>query len=452
MNRSVYVGILLVTALHAFDELVLIVALPTIAPQLNADLQYGLIIASYVLASIVGMSWAGERIDRDGPQRVLRVAVVTFLAGLLLAAVAWDGLSFVAGRILQGLGGGMGWTLTFGLISLLCTPQQQPRALAGMDVAWVLPSLMAPLVGGLLVDLLHWRWVFLVQVPLSLLTLFLIDRRIAGLEGRRGDAKQGVILPSLLIAGGTGLFLYTLSKPPGLWWCLGVVALLLILRPLQVFLPAAWWRLDRSLGVCLVMIFLAFSGFYIAESFQPLYLVQSRGFSSLQAGLALSCASIAWMVGSQAAARGWLYRDYRSRLRLGFGLMCFGLAGLAWVLYGAGGILACYVVWLTIGLGMGICFNTCRVEAMRATGSGEEGLVGATVNLSISLGLSVATGVGGALLNRADRAGDGVVTAIEHIWMTSLGICSVALILLFALSVSRPGRAEQAAPRPSADN
>ncbi len=431
MNRAILAGVLLITGVHAFDELVLVVAMPVISADLGARSQYGLIIASYILASIVGMNWAGRETDRRGPLPVFVSACLIFATGIVLAASANSTALFIAGRVLQGVGGGIGWTLTFALISLTCPPEEKPRAVAAMDIAWILPSLLAPLLGGILVEYMSWRWVFLLQLLPVGLAVVLISPRIRHLAGSGTEGNPWLLLDSVRIAIAVGVVLYCLGAPPGVVTLMLIPALWFMHAPLTKLMPARWWQMDTPLSASLVIALLAFVVFYGMEAYAPLYLIDVRNTSTLQAGLIMTCASVFWMVGSQLAARNLLSEDYARRMLLGLSSIIVGVGSMATMLFFDASPMWAYPSWCAAGLGMGITFNTSRTTAMVHTPPGQDGEIGGAVNLSISLGLALATGLGGGIVNHSDAMGLPLNTAIQGIWGLSLLLATVGCLLLW---------------------
>ncbi|MES2604762.1 MAG: MFS transporter [Pseudomonadota bacterium] len=440
MNPAVLFGVLLITALHAFDELVLVIALPAIAGELAAADWYGLIIASYVLASIIGMAWAGKRIDVAGPRQVLQAGAGFFCCGLLLAVVSQNTTVFLIARILQGVGGGIGWTLAFGLISLLSPPAQKPRAVAAMDVAWIIPSLLAPLIGGVLVDYLSWRWIFVFQLLPVVIAFLLITPRIRHLDKPASVAAQHrkqqlvIMIDAIAIALGTGLMLYAFGRPVGAVWLLIPLALFLVRAPLARCMPAGWLRLQSPLSASLFIAMMGFMVFYGLEAWQPLYLIELRGFTTLSAGLALTSASISWMVTSQLSAHNrlpsWL-QVYSARFLAGLGLLLLSLLLFGLLLEQWLPALSIFAVMACAGFGMGLCFSTARATAMAYTTPGQEGFVAGAISLSVSLGLSLATGIGGALRNQVAAKGGDLNEAMAWIWLFSLLMALLTTALLW---------------------
>ncbi len=423
MNRSVLAGVLLLTALHAFDELVLIIGLPTIAADLGSNQWYGLTIACYVLASIVGMAWSGQAMDQLGPGTVILTAAVFLLIGLITAVLCSSIEVFILARILQGIGGGMGWTIALGLISLLSPPEEAPKAVAAMDIAWIIPSLMAPLVGGFLIDYMSWRWIFALQIPVLLIALLMVVPKVKAFRGNTDNIPREtlsyVVLRSIRLALCCGLLLYILSQPIGLLWLLLIPTLAGIISPLNKSLPSGWWQLNTPLSAALVVACLAFFLFYGTEAYQPLYLIEVHGFSSIHAGLVLTAASLTWMLGSQLTARNIFAFDYATVMLIGALLLAAGFVILWLVIYEFVNVYWSYIGWAIGGLGMGTFFNTARTTAIKNTPKQQEGFVAGALSLCVSIGLSFATGLGGAIKNNAELSGAPLSSAIQAIWWVS---------------------------------
>jgi len=411
MPRSVLFGVLLIIALHAFDEMVLVISLPVISADLGSANWYGLIIASYILAS-----------------------------SLVFAALSWNTLSFMIARILQGIGGGMGWTISFGLISLLFSDDKKPKAVAAMDVAWIFPSLLAPLVGGILVDYLSWRWIFVVQTLPLLLAVALVYPRIKHLKGKENEKKESEIdqttsdsprlLSSIRLTLGCGLMLYLLGTPFDWLWLGLLPAFWIMAKPLHLSMPKDWLKMDNPLSTSLIVACLAFLIFYIMEAYQPLYLIEVRGLSTLQSGLILTCASVCWLFGSQLTANEYIRGNYSQRILIGLAVMSTGIFCLALLIFTKSSLLWAYLFWSIAGFGMGILFNTVRSTAMIYTPPNQEGMVSAAISLSVSMGLCLATGFGGAIKNQANLGNYSLNSAIIAIWIMSMLLAIVSWFLL----------------------
>ena len=328
MSRALLFGIMLAIALHAFDELVLVISLPAIAPQLGLENLYGITIASYILSAITGMSWSGRLIDCKGPRPALILGLIFFASGLVLCSFAWNNHTFIAARILQGFGGGICTTCAFALINLLNEGNQKSKAITAIDLAWVFPSLAAPAIGGLFVDYLHWRAIFIFQIPILLCIGYLLVPRLKHLDKSAPMPNLSVFIDALRIAVGTGLFLYTLSLPLSLTWLALLPATFIALPAFNRVMPKAWWCGGNALALPIFVGMMSFTAFYGMEAYQPLFLIQHAGLSTTEAGFIVTFASIAWLVGSYLASLCFPKLSRPQLMLLGNSLLLIGVVSL----------------------------------------------------------------------------------------------------------------------------
>jgi Arabinose efflux permease len=384
MPHPLLIGLMLITALHAFDELVLVIAMPAIASQLGGGDLYGLSIASYILASLVGMCWAGKRIDQKGPAYVLRLGLTLFTLGIVLAIVSWSPTSFIVARILQGIGGGIGWTTTFALVNLVFVGNERARTISTLDIAWVVPSLLAPPIGGYFVDYMSWRWIFVVQLVPVILVALLVFPRIAHLTKFTNERSDpSMVWQALRISLGTAALLYLVSQPPSWLWLLTVPAILIALPAFNRMMPAQWWRGATSLSLPIATAIISFTAFYGLQTYQPLFLVDQLHFRTTDVGLLLTAACITWMAGSYLSSRLYPTLSRLQSMQLGSVLLILGIVIIAIStapqvsaiapfipvnlttylspLYGG------YLAWAFAGLGLGFIFNAARTAAMENT-------------------------------------------------------------------------------------
>jgi MFS family permease len=422
MNPTVLIGVILMVALHAFDEFVLIIALPTIAKSIDGEQWYGVILASYVLSSIVATIWAGKRIDDRGPLQVFHIAVGCFSIGLLITLVADNTFTFILARIFQGFGGGIAWTLSFALINFLCPPEKQAKAIAAIDIAFVLPSIIAPSLGGWLIDYLHWHWIFIVQfIPLTL-SLLLISPRIKHLNKPACKIRWKSIVDGIGIAAGVAFFLFIISTPISAIWLLLFPALILSIKAYNLYMPAQWWQAKTPLALAIAITIPTFMVLYSVETFLPLYLIEVEKLSSINAGFILFTASIGWMSGSIVQTRLHQVIDDPKAMLIGFMLMTTTIVILVIIVQSSMlSYVWIYPVWCLTGLGTGIAFNAVRTSALRHTPKDKEGATATSISLAANMGLGLSAGLAGAIKNQIVFSGGDLSHAM-------LGICSFSIM------------------------
>ncbi len=425
-------GLILAVSLHAFDELVLTIALPTIVRDLGGGDWYGISLASYILASLISVVWAGTSIDQRGPVRIFLIGYVLFAIGLILAALSTTMVEFVLARAMQGLGGGISWTIAYSTTNIVIPSSERPRMIAWLDSAWLIPSLLAPTAGGYIVDYLDWHWVFMGQLPFLLIAAIILYPHLKTLGKTQASATKSTsanaLWQAIRIAAGAGLLITIMAEPISWVWVFAIpVSLMIAWRPLVSVMPRGFVSIRPGLAASVMLLFLVEFSFFLADLFLPLMMIEVRHLSSSVTGLAFTCCAITWVGASFFQA--WL----SSRLTVQQSLMAgaiFSLIGiglLASLLYPPIPFWMIYVAWGVEGFGMGLAFNTAVSATMDYTKTGEEGATSTANGIAGSLSMGLAAGIGGAIVNHGKFSGSGLSEALGMIWLLA-GVVSLACL------------------------
>lgn len=427
MSKRLIFGLLLAVSLHAFDELVLIISLPTIVEDLGGEQWYGLSLAAFMLASLVSVAWAGDWIDQHGPSTIFRLGLICFASGLILACLAPSMMILIAARALQGIGGGIAWTTAYSVMNRLSSQDIKSRMVAMLDSAWLLPSLLAPAVGGVLIDLLNWRWVFAIQLPLLALVYFLAAPQISHLTYTPKASDYTSLKNALKIGIYSGLLIWIVSRPMDVLWLTVPILLFALWGPINRVLPAGWLRLSNPLAVSVVILAVSFFAFYGMETFLPLFLIEQRGFSTSAAGLLFTFGAFSWVAAS--FGQSWLDQriSQQHSMLIGLALLLVTLALIIAVLNPSVPATLLYLGWTLAGFGMGLAFNAAATAAMLATTPGKEGATASATGVAETLAIALASGMGGAIKNQVTFQGGGLEDALLVIW------CAMGAVLLLGL-------------------
>jgi MFS family permease len=407
-SRALGVGLVLAVTLVAFETTAVVTALPTITDELQGDSLYGATLSAYMLADIVALVASGETIDRRGLKVPFGVAICLFMAGLIVSASAPTMAVVLIGRILQGAGTGALAPISYSTVKRVFPVERQPTMYAFLSVGWVLPSLLAPALAGIVTDHIGWRWVFLGMLPLGAVIGAVTFAALSAVADRPAPAPGTTRPPSRLpqavrLAAGVGAIVVGLQEAK-LW-----LAAILVLGGVSVALPA-FRRLapagtgtaQRGLPAIIASRFLATAAFLGADSFIPLAADRIHGARPIVQGFTVVGAALSWSLGAFIAARH-PPRHVRRPVRLGFALIIAGVVTVIPILDESWPLWATFIGWSLGGLGMGILFNPTTVAAMTYAGSGQEGLVSSQLHLADSLGFGIMGGVGGATVAVADR-------------------------------------------------
>lgn len=202
-RRRVTFALLLVTALASFESTVVATAMPTIVGELRGLALYPWVFAVFLLGSTLTMPLYGRLADVTGRRLALLSAVVLFVGGSLLCAVARSMEHLVVARGLQGLGAGGLIPVSLTVAGDLFSLEERARVQGLFSSVWGVASLVGPLAGAFITETFGWRWVFVPMLPLGLLAFFLVATQLVE-AGRPRSARPPPALAGLLSAEGVG--------------------------------------------------------------------------------------------------------------------------------------------------------------------------------------------------------------------------------------------------------
>lgn len=404
--RALTVGIVCTVLVIAFEATAVGTAMPVAADDLNGVSAYAYAFSAYFTTALLGMVVCGQWADRRGPLGPLAAGISAFAGGLVLCGTAAAMWVLVLGRAVQGIGGGMVIVVLYVTAGRVYPERLRPTVLASFAAAWVVPSVVGPLLSGTVTQQLGWRWVFLgvpllVALPLALMLPPL--RRAASGPPPRSPGEPGPgpvdrrrLRYAAALAVGAGLFQYAGQRldPYALLAALAGGALL-VPAALRI-MPRGTYRAARGLPAVVLLRGAAAGAFAVAESFVPLLLVTQRGLSVTEAGLAMAAGGITWAMGSFTQSRPRL-EPYRAQLaQCGMVLVAGGIAYAPVVLVravpvwtlAAGMAVACY--------GMGLAISSTSVLLLQLSAPEEAGHNSAALQMSDSLSNIVMLAVTGA--------------------------------------------------------
>lgn len=400
------IGAAALITMLAFEALAVAAAMPAVAAALDGMPYYALAFGGPLAASVPGMVLAGRWCDRFGVVRAAVWGLAFFAAGLLAAGLAQHMAVLVAGRVLQGLGGGMlGVTLYVGMGQVV-PAALHPRLFSLFATAWVVPGLVGPTLAAWLVVYAHWRYVFLVVLAALPVAAALLMPAFAKLPK---PAPPSAPKPSdgtrlgLAVLGAAGALL--LHGAAGSRWPLLAAGLVMAWVAAWRLLPAGSLRAAPGLPSVIALRGLVAAAFATAEIFIPLALTRDHGWTLLQAGWALSTGALFWSLGSGLQARLSQASHRERALRAGLALVSTGIAciALSFTLSLPGVLTAVLIVasWALSGLGVGLAFPILSVQLLKISAPAEQGRNSSALQLADALTTTAALAAAGLLVQQA---------------------------------------------------
>ena len=289
--QRAFATLMVLMALAALDQTIVATALPVIARDLHDAARLPWVFSAYLIAATIAVPLYGTFADRQGAKPVLLVAVALFLTGSLCCGLSSDMDQLIVARALQGAGGGGFLTLAMTAVARLFPPQSRARLQGLLGATYGLSTMAGPVAGGMMVEYFSWRWAFFINVPISLLAMWVLavnhPRQAPGHKGPI-DYAGALLLSGALVC----VMLGTRRSAPADWPTAALAATAVLLAasflwvqarapspliPLNLFADrafAAAAALSAGSGVML----------FAVVVFMPLYFQTARGLSPGDSG------------------------------------------------------------------------------------------------------------------------------------------------------------------------
>jgi EmrB/QacA subfamily drug resistance transporter len=398
----------------ALDQTIMATALPTIAGQLGGLTELSWVVTAYVLAAAASTPLWGKASDLFGRKRLIAAAIVAFVGFSALSGTAQTIGWLIAFRALQGIGAGGVMTLATAGVADLVPPRERGRYQGYIQLTFLLASLAGPLLGGLFVDQLSWRWAFYVNVPIGTLALTLLAGYLPASAPRRearidypGAALLAILVVAIMLIATWGGNQYGWGSPQ----ILGLVATALMLltvfvrqerRAAEPVLPLRLFA-DTVFVVVSAALFIATISLFAAIVFLPLFLQLVTGAPATRSGLLmlplLGASGVSTIAAGLLMARTGRYKFFPV---LGLAAMSAGL--LLFSTLGTTSSKSDAALFMVLfGIGFGMVTQILMVAIQNAVEPREIGTATAAANLFRALGGSVGVAVYGAIFTSGLR-------------------------------------------------
>jgi EmrB/QacA subfamily drug resistance transporter len=407
-------AILLALFLGALDQTVVGTALPKIVTDLGGNNLYTWVVTIYLLTSTITVPFYGKLSDLYGRRPLLMIGIGLFLLGSALSGLSQNMTQLIIFRGIQGLGAGALFPIALAVIGDLFTPAERGKYQGLFGAVFGVSFIVGPFLGGFLTDNVSWHWVFYVNLPLGIISLFVIWRLLPTIK-RAGASRNIDYLGALLFTIAISLILVGLTNKIdqatftihdwtefsvggliGIGAILTAIFLFVESRAKEPIIPLDLWR-NRTYTSSMVATFLVSFGFFGAIIFLPRWFQVVRGESATASGY-LTFPLLVGLIGSSIISGQIVARTgrYKAVVLVSIALMAVGL-GLMTQLSADTNFLVLFAWMFIAGVGIGPTLAVFTIIVQNAVSFQKLGVATSNLTFFRQIGGSVGLAIAGTL-------------------------------------------------------
>ena len=402
-------GLMAGMLLAALDQSIVGTALPRIVSELGGLDKLSWVVTAYLLTSTASTPLWGKISDLYGRRPMFQAAILTFLVGSVLSALAQNMVELVAFRAVQGLGGGGLMALAFAVIGDIIPPRQRGRYQGYFGVVFGVASVAGPLLGGWFTDGPGWRWIFWINLPIGAAALVVTSYALRMPKVRRNH-KIDYMGAASIVAAVSCLLLYMSWRGESAgWteaWALVLLGASIALTGVFIFVesrasePIIPLRLFRNPVFTISNAFGLLAGFVMFGTiiYLPFYLQVVKGMSPTASGLAM-LPTVAGIFTSSIGSGQLITRTGRYKIYpiIGAAVIGFGV----WLLSRLHADSTMWTVGLfayVVGFGLGLTMATIMTAVQNSVQMRDMGTATSAVTFFRTMGGAIGTALFGAIL------------------------------------------------------
>lgn len=406
----VFGALMLGVFLSALDQTIVSTALPTIVGDLHGASHLSWVVTAYLLTFTVSMPLWGKLGDQYGRKAFFQAAIVLFLVGSALSGFSGSMIELIFFRAIQGLGGGGLMIGAQAIVGDIVAPRERGRYQGLFGAVFGVATVIGPLLGGVLVDSISWRWVFYVNVPIGIVALFVTAALLPGHFRRSrhvidylGTVVLAMATTAVVLVASLGGTSFPWASAPIIAMAVAAVVLIVVFvlierRAAEPVLPLGLFK-NRVFATASAVIFITGFAMYGAMTFLPIFFQDAKGLSPTASGLQLLSLMGGFLLAStgsgQAISRWGRYKIFPlvGTFLMTVGLLLMSQIGLttdAWAIAGS---------LFVFGVGLGLVMQVLVVAVQNAVPYQQLGTATSGVTFFRMVGGSFGAAVFGAVFS-----------------------------------------------------
>jgi EmrB/QacA subfamily drug resistance transporter len=408
--RTWIIGAALVALfLGAVDALVMSAAMPTIVAELGGLAYYSWVYSAYFLSRAVFLPIFGKLADVYPSRPIFLSTIALFCGASLMAGLSPTMGLLVVWRTFQGVGAGGIFALSYICLADISPPHRRGKTMSLASAVWGLASVIGPTLGAAVVTYLNWRWIFYMNLPLGMLSIWGIGRFLREIRPKRGNARldwAGLVCMTVCILALMVAFLLAGRSYSWLSW--PVAGLLTV----SILGAAAFYRAERrapdpvlplhrlmrrDFGLSNLSVFCSSFTIFSLFAYAPLFIQAGQGRNAMQVGMAMLSLSFGWSMGSLFLGR-FVDRSGKRATALAGGALLVAGSGGTLLITAQTGILVQTILFLLVGVGMGFVTLSTLLVVQSSVPPADLGMATGTHQYARTLGGTVGVGICGGLV------------------------------------------------------
>ena len=407
-KSNLVIALMLAMFLAAVEGTVVTTAIPTIVKDLQGFELISLVFSVYLLTSAISTPIYGKLSDLYGRKIILSIGIIIFLVGSFLCGLSQNMYMLIGFRAIQGLGAGAIFTVTYTIIGDVFTLEERPKIQGSIGAVWGIASLAGPFLGGILIDMLSWHWIFFINIPFGLLSVILLQGALKEtFEKKKHNIDfAGIITLSLAMIIFLNIFLSTKSASSNnnIFTVISVSITILLLfifynierkakepiMPFDIF--------TKTSSIVNSISFLASAVLIGSSVYLTIYIQNVLGYNATISGLSLLPMSVSWLIASFTLGKFIERYGAKTVTLISNVALLTGTILLPTLSIHSSLLLVLLYVFI-LGFGFGAAFTTLTIIVQESVEYKKRGVAVATNSLFRTLGQTIGISIFGSIFN-----------------------------------------------------